>query len=459
MSAIRSLIFDSHYKTDQYHQIMRKSAGGYVFVNYRLMKRFQNQSICLPILDISDRAFRVWVSRNGALTLHRAKKWAYQFDAQFPVSLVNVIASDRRLSEIAFLDAIQYLFFISEKIVKFVNENTFTHALMEPTWAHEILSAMLLEKHGVIVFQIQKCKLRPDHFYLFKGIYDLEFWANNVTQPVPLDSIITDSQSLGIKGFNRDSCRNSSITWLGRRLVQVVREKMTGEHNGFIHEKFFRTVIRKCCSVIRFYLITTFSSAFGFSSSPRTDYFVYFPLHYEPEAAILVNGREFRDQLGTLCWLREVLPANCELVVKEHPHCVGNRPIDFYRKLLSIPGEGRLTLLRPSIASRELIAESQGVIAIAGTAVLEGYLMGKPGFCLVPMYFAKLWPWSADKIGDQVDVMLKLDGRFDLKLEALELVCKGAFLGNTDDRLLSPSSVSRQNVELMARQIHEALKS
>ena len=71
--------------------------------------------------------------------------------------------------------------------------------------------------------------------------------------------------------------------------------------------------------------------------------YVFYPLHFEPEATTLVHGSYFEDQLTVVKNLARSLPAGWELVVKEHFYMRGQRRLGFYRSLLSIPN---LRLLR-----------------------------------------------------------------------------------------------------------------
>ena len=454
---MRILVFDSHYKTNQYHEVIRDCISGFVFVNRGLLKEFvrKNKSSEIPILDLSDQAFDIWYKKQTSLLEHRVNKWKYEFDDLFHLSLINIIGGDRRLSQIKISNAFFYLFFIYESMIEFLESHRFSHCLMEPTWGHEILSCMIFEKRDVTVFQIQKCKLRPNHFYLFKGMYDLEFFRNEITKPERLELVSGDISSEKIKGFIRDSRRNSSLNWLFSGLIRVIREKILGQHNRFIHESVTGSVIRKIINVFRYHMITANPARFGFVSGCQTAQFIYFPLHYEPEAAILINGRGFRDQIGTLVWLRELIPADIVLVVKEHPHCIGNRPISFYQKIREIKG---VVLLDSRINSRQLISESRGVVAIAGTAVLEAYLLGKPGFCLAPMYFSNVWPWHGQPYRHQIVQMLAMNGSFYADSKLIKEVEQGGFLGDPDDELLSDSSASLENTTLMRSQIVPTLR-
>jgi hypothetical protein len=103
--------------------------------------------------------------------------------------------------------------------------------------------------------------------------------------------------------------------------------------------------------------------------------FVFYPLHFQPEATTLIHGSYFEDQLTVVRNLARSLPAGWELVVKEHFWMSGQRALGFYRALKSIPN---LRLLPFSVPTNELILTAEIVAVISGTAGLEGALVGKP---------------------------------------------------------------------------------
>ena len=103
--------------------------------------------------------------------------------------------------------------------------------------------------------------------------------------------------------------------------------------------------------------------------------YVFYPLHFQPEATTLMHGSYFEDQLTVIRNLARSLPAGWELVVKEHFWMRGQRALRFYRALRSIPN---LRLLPFSVPTNDLILGAEIIAVISGTAGLEGALIGKP---------------------------------------------------------------------------------
>lgn len=118
----------------------------------------------------------------------------------------------------------------------------------------------------------------------------------------------------------------------------------------------------------------------------RTD-FVFFPLHSEPEVALMVYARPYQNQIEVIRQLAASLPVTSVLVVKDHPLAYTRRSPGYYRKLLDIPN---VRLVHPSVKSRFLIQHAQAVVVISGSIGLEAAVLGKPLACLGEPPYAML---------------------------------------------------------------------
>lgn len=441
----RWICFDSHHKTELYLNLLGDCLSAFVFVNQRYVRNHIKLGVDIPMLDLSDRSFFNTDRELDTLEQARLKKWSFCFDSMYGMSLENLIGLDRRLVELDRSLVLRYLYFIDSELNRFLDAYPeLTHVLLEPTWAHEILSCLIFAKRSISVIQIKKCKLRPLQFYVFLGPFDVEYVRNPKAWSLEKLSV-KDESSLSIRFYGRDSGRNQSVARGVKAFARVFKQYFHGESNFFIHPDFFDVVAKKLfCYARAAFIRSSFIKRMFFSSPPTHSNFVYFPLHFEPEASVLVSGREYRDQLSTIDLLRRFLPHECTLVVKEHPHCIGNRPIKFYRTVSALAG---VALVDPDVSSRVLIKQSRGVIAIAGTAVLEAYLLNKPGFTLAPMYFSKIWPHSNRTLTEQIEVMLSFDGVFHPKQADINAVSFGGFPGTVEDPESDPISLTVSNIQ------------
>ncbi len=102
---------------------------------------------------------------------------------------------------------------------------------------------------------------------------------------------------------------------------------------------------------------------------------IFYPLYFEPDACLQTHGLPFQNQIETIRMLASSSPADCEILVKEHPKSNGFRPLSYYEKLLQIPG---VRLVPPHMPSNKAIALCNAAAVVAGAIGLEAAILGKP---------------------------------------------------------------------------------
>ncbi len=107
----------------------------------------------------------------------------------------------------------------------------------------------------------------------------------------------------------------------------------------------------------------------------KSDPFIFFPLHFEPEVSIQIFGRPYQNQIELIRNIALSVPVGRKVVVKEHPRSIGFRPYSYYQKLLDIPN---VFLIDPYIKAHQIIPYSQLVAVISGSIGFEAAIMGKP---------------------------------------------------------------------------------
>lgn len=118
--------------------------------------------------------------------------------------------------------------------------------------------------------------------------------------------------------------------------------------------------------------------------------FIYFPLHYQPEATTIPAGNLYRDQLEVVREVISYLEEDVILVVKEHPvywrrilqkNLSEYTPLRevkdffFYKEIIN---SDKVYFINHSISSEKLIKMSLGVISITGSVSLESLIFNKP---------------------------------------------------------------------------------
>jgi hypothetical protein len=136
--------------------------------------------------------------------------------------------------------------------------------------------------------------------------------------------------------------------------------------------------------------------------------YVYFGLHYEPERTTLPDGDIFHDQFLAILKLREFIPKNIKIYLKEHPSMFynslsgykGRSPL-FYSLLNKIEGVEIISMKYNTI---DLINSSLFTSTITGTLGIESAIIGKKS-----LIFGNSWyngcpnttKWSSDIKYDQ----------------------------------------------------------
>ena len=104
--------------------------------------------------------------------------------------------------------------------------------------------------------------------------------------------------------------------------------------------------------------------------------YVYMPLHLIPESTTSVYTPFYVNELSIIEAVSKALPAGWKLYVKEHQAMLGERTLEFYKKVKKIPN---VRLVQPNYYSdpKPWMQNAKGVITLAGTSAYEAALLGK----------------------------------------------------------------------------------
>ncbi|MFL5892585.1 MAG: hypothetical protein ACJ75I_07560 [Solirubrobacterales bacterium] len=112
-----------------------------------------------------------------------------------------------------------------------------------------------------------------------------------------------------------------------------------------------------------------------YSDGPPEGSFVYFPLQVTDDYKILRLRPNCVDQESLIERLADSLPADVEVVIKEHPMTIGRTSLPMLRRLAE---HRRIRVVDPYTSSLELIRRSAGVATISSTVGLEGLMLERP---------------------------------------------------------------------------------
>ncbi|MCF7844233.1 MAG: hypothetical protein K9M03_00195 [Kiritimatiellales bacterium] len=114
--------------------------------------------------------------------------------------------------------------------------------------------------------------------------------------------------------------------------------------------------------------------------------FVYFPLHYQPEATTHPMGGIFADLILAARILNDSLPENMLIYIKEHPYRSNwlNRSIEYYKEFLELD---KVRLIPTTINTFDLRENCQAVATVTGSAGFEALFREKAVFLFGSRYY------------------------------------------------------------------------
>jgi hypothetical protein len=112
-----------------------------------------------------------------------------------------------------------------------------------------------------------------------------------------------------------------------------------------------------------------------FEKPKKGEKYVFFPLHFQPEATTLIYGKWYVDQTSLIENLSKSIPISHMLYVKVHPSGYGNKSLNFYKRIKKLPN---VRLISPHENTFKLIKNCSLLTTITGTAGWEATLFQKP---------------------------------------------------------------------------------
>jgi len=103
--------------------------------------------------------------------------------------------------------------------------------------------------------------------------------------------------------------------------------------------------------------------------------FIFFPLHVEPEATLMVESDMPGDQIAMIDWLAKGAPGGWLVLVKEHPGASSPRPPGFWRQVRAYPN---VVVLSTRERAEEIVEKAAAVATISGTTGIQAAAFGTP---------------------------------------------------------------------------------
>lgn len=197
---------------------------------------------------------------------------------------------------------------------------------------------------------------------------------------------------------------------------------------------------------------------------PENDY-IYFPLHFQPEATTSPLGGIYVDQYFTILMLARSLPEGIDVVVKEHPrqHFWQRFP-EFYKVLKA---EKNVKFAHIKVDSIQLTSNSLAVATITGTAGWEAIFNKKPVLLFGTIFYKHLkgvvYVTDQASISDAIEKIKKGSFEFadirDIR-QYLKAIDQVTYTGVMDEEYFRNSAFSKQqSIDQFSSAIEEVTTS
>ena len=212
-----------------------------------------------------------------------------------------------------------------------------------------------------------------------------EIWKKNVSMDYTDDILREAIEKLNIPMRKRvdyaiKTPRPGIIRRFKHTLNEIKFEKIDASYGSYF--QFYSPINSRLFGHIKHFfkkLLPKDRLNFGITSKEQLTFdYIYYPLHYEPEATIMMLSPWYKDQLEITRLVAQALPVGMKLVVKDHPQMYTIRDSSYYVKLKSIPN---VVLCSPTIEGPVLTRNCVGLVSISGTAAVEAAMLGKHTIC------------------------------------------------------------------------------
>lgn len=122
-----------------------------------------------------------------------------------------------------------------------------------------------------------------------------------------------------------------------------------------------------------------FMDNFNYYSLDKIGKYIYFPLQFQPEAAIDVVAPYFSNQIETARQVAMSLPGDYTLAVKEHPAMVGRRSSSYIEKIARTPN---VKLIDYRLSGEKVLRGADLIISPNSTTMAEAAFLNKPAIQL-----------------------------------------------------------------------------
>jgi hypothetical protein len=370
------------------------------------------------------------------------------------------IVADLKLNELVFGDRVwkhemsqglSFLRNIQQPIYNFLEQNKIKFIFGEITWAHEVLIQRLIKKRQELNCLYLECSLvriPNNRFAFFSDGSQKDMLEFN--QEVNVTEVLRLEKPAYLKLNDKIMKSKGSVMAKLARIKRFISDENIEENDpNVITNKSVRLKVNSKEEYNRLSykrLETT-----DFDEIKNSNY-VFVGFHKQPEASIDIRGRYYEDQALNIINIWRQLPEGWKIVIKEHTNAIGDRSLNFYKRLLSYPN---IVLVNEKTDSKELIANSKLVATVTGTIAYEAALMKIPSITFSKVFFNRINYCRYVTLDDltqfeNIGVLVEeIKAQPDNRLQFSEFLMKNTFEGYISDFVTDPTVMEDENIELL----------
>ena len=309
----------------------------------------------------------------------------------FNLDIKNELEEDIKLNEILFADrAIKidienqiYLKNVETFTYKFLKENNIKFIFGEFTWSYELIISRIAKLLNIPYYNLQSSRYPSNRFMFFSNEKQNLFYLRKNNSELVNYTEHKNKYEDYIKNKNKEK---KDMKIIIKKIFKILLDDYYDRYDPTLISKFQRgkNFLFKIINKIRYYFLSKIKK----KKLENKKYIIYF-LQKSPESTVDVKGMYYSNQVDNIINIWKILPKNFNLIVKEHPNCIGDRHVSFYKKFLNL-NDIYLIDLKNNEENEEFMKNSAATFSIASTASLQSALKEINSFTFADTFFNSL---------------------------------------------------------------------
>jgi hypothetical protein len=307
----------------------------------------------------------------------------------------NFIFKDLKVNELLFLDRClqqnniedkNYLENSQFKIYNFLKKNKISYIFGEFTWAHEILTYRICKNYpelNTTYLNPGDIRLISTNFLFFLDPQQSSFLEKTKKDIFTLNDLDLDNYKKYLKTVDPKK-KLFDFKLIFFKLFKIFFNDYYDKSDPTFHGKIKR--IKNFLGKFLNYYLFNFIKKKKLSDLKNKKYIIYF-LQKKPEASLDVKGLYYSDHIKNIEIIWKILPTDFDLIIKEHPSCIGDNNLKFYRTILNM---NRIFFIEKKCGFDELVKKSFCTFSVSTTASMESAILKIPSFTFSNCFFNEM---------------------------------------------------------------------